>query len=249
MCHPAALAATGTTATGTVDCTAAHGAETVHSGELTVAELPAAGTPAYTTAWTECDQRASAHLGDDWRTARLQLGVVLPAAAEWAGGARWFRCDVEEISLIGPDGRGVQRKGGLAGALEAPDAPLRLLCNRVHVDAKRKVVNVPPVPCAEKHNGEFVGVWAATKATYPTKTEDYLPLLDGCRERIAAYAGVPRDEWLKTRSDVIPVPASAAGWKAGDRGVRCYLYLNDRQVTGSLKGVGDRGLPVRGRES
>jgi hypothetical protein len=251
MCHPRGLAATGTAPTGTVDCAAPHGAETIYVGELpgAPAAAPAAGSPAQLAAYAECDKRAAAHLGADWRTARLRLAVVLPTAAAWSGGARWYRCDVEEVSLIGPDGRGVTRSGGLAGALAAADAPLRLLCNRMEIDRARKVINVPPVPCEQKHNGEFVGVWRATPTTYPARTEDYIPFFEACREAIGAYAGVPVDRWLVHRADVVPVLAPAAEWKAGDRGVRCYLYLNDRQVTRSLKGAGDKGLPVRGRPS
>ena len=43
-------------------------------------------------------------VGAPWRTGRLWIGVTQPSAAAWAGGARWFRCEVLEISSIEDDG-------------------------------------------------------------------------------------------------------------------------------------------------
>ncbi len=249
LCHAEGLAPTGSAPTGTVDCAAAHRAQTVHAGQFAadVAAVPAAGTPPLRAAYDDCDERAAGYVGGDWRTARLRLGVVVPAAAQWAGGARWYRCDLEEISLIGPDAKSVERRGDLAGALEAAGSPLLLLCHRMEIDRVRKVINVPAVPCGKAHNGEFVGVWQAPDKPFPSRTEDFVPFYDGCRAEIGRYVGVPLDKKLVLRADVVPVFAQAPDWKAGDRGVRCYLYLNDRELTGSLKGKGDTGLPVRGR--
>lgn len=249
LCHAEALAPTGSAATGAVDCAADHRAQTVYAGEFAaeVAAVPAPGTGQLRAAFDDCDEQAAGYVGGDWRTARLRLGVVVPSAARWAAGDRWYRCDLEEISLIGPDAKSVERRGDLAGALEEADSPLLLLCHRMEIDQVRKVINVPAVPCAKAHNGEFVGVWKAPDKPFPSKTVDYVPFYNGCREEIGDYVGVPLDNKLVLRADVVPVAAQAPDWKVGDRGVRCYLYLNDRELTGSLKGKGDAGLPVRGR--
>jgi Septum formation len=249
LCHAEGLAPTGSAPTGAVDCAAAHRTQTVHVGEFAagVATVPAAGTPPLRAAYDDCDERAAGYVGGDWRTARLRLGVVVPSVARWADGARWYRCDLEEISLIGPDAESVERRGDLAGALEAVDSPLLLRCHRMEIDQVRKVINVPAVPCEKAHNGEFVGLWKAPDRPFPSRTEDFVPFYDGCRAEIGRYVGVPLDKKLVLRADVVPVFAQAPDWKAGDRGVRCYLYLNDRELTGSLKGKGDAGLPVRGR--
>ena len=43
----------------------------------------------------------------------------------------------------------------------------------------------------------------------------------------------------------MPLPGGEDVWKLGDRGVRCYLWLDAAELTASLKGKGDKGLPVQ----
>ncbi|WP_374709229.1 septum formation family protein [Micromonospora sp. AKA38] len=42
----------------------------------------------------ECDAKATAFVGGDWRGARLTVQVAPPSPGGWQGGSRWFRCDI-----------------------------------------------------------------------------------------------------------------------------------------------------------
>ena len=244
-CHPAA--ARGGVADrleGSVDCAAPHAAETIHSGRLSdvVAASPPAGSRALRSAFDECDRQAAAALGGDWRTARLRLDLVLPSPAAWAAGQRWFRCDVVELTGVGPDGRVADRSGSLAGAL-APGSPLLLRCALVKLDKRSNVDTVVESPCDKEHQGEFAGVWTAPdKLAYPVKDRDYVPFYQGCLETIAAYVGVPYDASFAYRTGYIPILAGKDTF-ALDRGVRCYLWIRFRPLTASAKGVGEKGFP------
>jgi hypothetical protein len=249
LCHPEDLVASATKPTGTVDCAATHRTETVSTvtfgGTAAVAaHAPAEATAPALAAYADCDTKTAAFLGADWRTARLRMALVVPTAEAWSEGGRWYRCDVAELSGVGPGGAHVERAGSLRGAL-MPGSDLMLVCNRVEVDRKRNVAKVPVASCDKPHEGEFVGVWTAPDRPYPAKDADYVPFYQGCREAIGKYVGVPIDGNLIRRAGVLPLLATPADWKSGDRGVRCYLWLGDRKLTASLKGAGEKGLPLR----
>jgi hypothetical protein len=42
---------------------------------------------------------------------------------------------------------------------------------------------------------------------------------------------------------VVSWPYSRATWAAGDRGVRCYLWLETKKMSGSAKGTAGKGIP------
>ncbi len=44
---------------------------------------------------------------------------------------------------------------------------------------------------------------------------------------------------------VISLPGDDDVWALGDRGVRCYLWLDGSALTGTLKGKGTAGLPIQ----
>ncbi|GIF78432.1 septum formation family protein [Asanoa siamensis] len=242
-CHAQPAARTAAALDGTVDCAAPHQAETIHTGEFTgAAAAKASASPAV---FGECDKEATAALGDDWRTARLRLDLVLPAGAAWTAGDRWFRCDLVELTGVGPDGEVVARSGTLAGALEAPDAPLRLRCALVKLDKKQNIDTVADSPCDVRHEGEFAGVWTApAKVAYPKKDRDYVPFYEGCLKTIAEYVGVAYEPGFNTRTGYIPVLADEATWALGDRGVRCFAWIRFRPLTESVKGVGEKEFPA-----
>ncbi|GAA1880158.1 septum formation family protein [Asanoa iriomotensis] len=240
-CHAAPAARTADKLDGTVDCAAPHQAETIHSGEFSdAAVVPANLAPAF----GDCDKQASTALGADWREARLRLDLVVPTAAAWTGGQRWYRCDLVELTGVGPDGTVAERSGSLAGALEAPDAPLRLRCALVKLDKRQNVATVADSACDVKHEGEFAGVWTApAKVTHPVKDRDYVPFYEGCLKTIAAYVDVPYQPGFNARTGYVPVLADKATWTLGDRGVRCFLWVRFRPLTASAKGVGEQGFP------
>jgi Septum formation len=105
---------------------------------------------------------------------------------------------------------------------------------------------MPGVSCSARHNAEFVGVWyAPTTAGYPKTPAQLDTLHAGCRKLIAQYAGVPDDGDLQYRTGVVSLPGGDDVWALGDRGVRCYLWLDGSALTASLKGKGVTGLPVQ----
>ncbi|MFC3503177.1 septum formation family protein [Micromonospora krabiensis] len=231
-----------------VDCAQPHRVETVHVGAfpLESAAPPAGGSGPMRGAFAECDARASGYLGDNWRAGRLRLSIALPSGAGWSAGSRWYRCDVSEVNTVEAAATVVTRTGSLRDALKGP-SPLRLGCQQTRSGRGGGVQTLLPVECATRHDAEFVGVWAAPDGPYPTRDADWVPLYTGCRTVLGRYVGVPDDADLRYRSGVVVRPPGAGRWQAGDRGVRCYLWLSDRAVTVSLKGAGPAGLPVRTR--
>ncbi|MEV0426969.1 septum formation family protein [Micromonospora sp. NPDC050495] len=229
-----------------VDCGLPHRVETVHVGAFPAdrAAPPAGGSPELRTAFADCDARASGYVGDNWRAGRLRLAVALPTGAGWAAGGRWYRCDLSEVDTVEAAARVVTRTGSLRDALKGA-SPLRLGCQRAGGKARARTLT--PVDCRTGHDAEFVGVWTAPDRPYPTKEADWAPLYTGCDTVLARYVNVPDDKMLRFRTGVVVRPPGAGRWAAGDRGVRCYLWLSDRTVTASLKGAGPAGLPVRTR--
>ncbi|WP_434741964.1 septum formation family protein [Micromonospora sp. SH-82] len=249
VCHPGDFTdVVGPATYQPVDCAVPHRLETVHVGTFTAnrPEPPTVGSVELRGAFAECDVRATGYLGDEWRGARLRLGVALPSAVGWGVGARWFRCDLTELTTVEAAGDPVTRTTSLRGALRGP-SPLRLGCQQASTIRGGRVTGLTPVTCDKRHNAEYAGVFRAPETPYPTRDRDWAPVYTGCRSVLARYAGVPEDRLLPLRTDVVVRPPSAGRWRAGDRGVRCYLWLSQRSVSGSLKGVGTAGLPPRTR--
>ena len=233
-----------------VDCGQSHLTETIHVGTFTGAAAsasapPAKGTAHYRAAYGECDRRARRFLGQDFRYGRLWLGVTLPSAAGWRGGSRWYRCELGEATDVENYQEGlVTRSASLKGALTGT-SPLALTCYQVKAGRGGDIDSMKPAACNRSHNSEFAGVHVVAGSAYPSKPADWTAIHTGCRKVIARFARVPDDGDLKYRTGTVVVPAAREDWLAGNRGVRCYLYLSDRTFTKSLKGAGTRGLPIR----
>jgi hypothetical protein len=249
-CHSTDFAPTARlSAFSPVDCSASHQLETVHVGTFAGADAeraapPAAGSADLRTAFGECDTKATGYLGAEWRIGRLWLGVSVPSEAAWTGGARWFRCDMVELSSVEDNGKVVSREASLRGALKDP-SPLRLGCYLATLIKAKDIESMPTSDCAKAHNTEFVGTWQAGDIAYPAQDRDWLPFYAGCRSQIASFVGVPDDGDLRYRAGVVTVPAGAQEWQAGNHGVRCYLWLSDRTLTASLRGAGPAALPIK----
>lgn len=230
-----------------VDCGQPHLVETVYVGELEgeAAELPAppaADSSVQQEAYEQCEQQVADGLGADFREGRLWLGVAMPAERAWAAGARWFRCDLQEVASVYGDP--VERTGSLAGGLADEGSPLRLRCFSVAAE-EDAVAEMAPVGCEEPHDAEFVGVWRAPGEAYPDQGDAEAEVYQGCREQVAAYVDVPVDGDLIYRTGTIADWISEQEWQAGDRGFRCYLWLPGRDLTESLAGAGGEALPVQ----
>lgn len=251
-CHLANYSPTGSRSTyDEVDCESHHRTETVYVGRYTSpasdSEVPPVdGSAAAQAAYHTCDVQTSRYVGGQWHSARLWIGVTDPSAAAWSGGARWFRCDVLEISSIEDDGGMVLRDDTLRDALRQPESPLLLTCYGIRVDSTGAVDTMPAASCNGRHNAEYAGLWfAGGTASYPRTDAQWSAFHAGCRDSIAAYVRVPDDANLQYRTGVISLPGGADVWAQGDRAVRCYLWLDGSALMSSLKGKGVAGLPVQ----
>ncbi|GGJ97479.1 hypothetical protein GCM10010123_29390 [Pilimelia anulata] len=249
-CHAAFAESGPRAAYEPVDCDKPHKTETIHVGGFTgtAAEAkspPTTSSAAYRGAYATCDKEATKFLGKDFRYGRLWLGVTVPSSPGWAGGARWYRCELGEVANVEDFGDLINRSGTLADGL-ATASPLDLGCYRVTASAAGAITKMTPVACTGRHNSEFVGVFTAPAAlAYPTTGPDWERMHTRCRAVVATYVKVPNDANLRYRTGTVAVPNTEEDWEAGNRGVRCYLYVNTGKFTESLKGAGVKGLPER----
>jgi hypothetical protein len=250
-CHLAGFAEVGPRSKyEEVDCNQDHRTETTYVGTYPsptadADDPPVAGSNGAKAAYRTCDQKTSEYVGGQWRAARLWIGVTHPSDAAWSGGARWFRCEVVEISSIEDDGGLQERAGTLKGALAETASPLLLTCYAIKLDRSGAIDTMPATSCTATHNAEFVGIWYAGNLAYPQKDSQWVPFHDGCRKLIAAYVKVPDDADLQYRTGVVSLPGGDDVWAQGDHGVRCYLWLDGSALTTSLKGAGVKGLPIQ----
>lgn len=229
-----------------VDCAEKHVMETAHVGTFTdaAAELtkpPAPGSPGRRAAWAECEKKATELLGGDWRSARLLLMLVLPSPQGWSGGARWFRCDLGETTSLDDD-TPLDRTGSLKDALRTP-SPLSHGCFEPKI-VDDEIEEMKPVDCDKPHRSEFAGVYIAPEQSWEALEKSSETLHRQCRKVIAKYAKLPERD-IEYRTGTIFYYPSEASWNDGDRGVRCFLWLNDRKLNKSVKGNGAKLLPIR----
>jgi hypothetical protein len=245
-CHPRFVDVGYLSSYQPVDCGQKHDAETLYVGTFTGADAerdttPPDGSPGMRAAHAQCNQKVNALVGGDWRTGRLTLALVPPSDFAWSGGARWFRCDVGEIDSLDNEDV-VARTGSLKGVLTG-SASLAYGCF-VPKLLKDDIDEMQPVPCTTKHTSEFAGIWNAPDITYEALKADESRIEKGCRGVIATFAKVPNDGELKYRSGWIVYYPGAGDWTAGNRGLKCFLWLDSRSLTRSMKGAGPKALPV-----
>jgi hypothetical protein len=240
VCHASSYKPEGPASTyETVDCAKSHGTETVHvgtfRGENGAGDTPPGdNTPAVRAAYTDCEQAARDFLGDDWRAGKLWLGITLPSDKAWSGGARWYRCDLIEVTSKDDDtpvARTASLKDGLRG-----DRPVGFGCYQV--TSKNDVVEeMKPLPCTQSHNAEFVGIYVPPDTAY-VKLDDarWNSYHTACRNLMAKYIGISAAKAKNVGS--VASPFSQEEWERGNRAVRCHVWLENKRTTKSLKGAG-----------
>jgi hypothetical protein len=250
VCHPGGYSETAyRTGYLPVACAEEHQTETAHVGSFSGAAAqrtspPRPGSAELRAAFAECDKQARTYLGNDWRNGRLWLGLTLPSAPAWEGGARWYRCEISELNDVENYGDIVAREGSLKDAL-AKASELSLGCYTY--TSERDDDRFAAAACTRSHNAEFVGVHMAPDVPYPAKDADWDRYHTACRKLVAKYAKVPDDGNLKYRTGTVLVPNGDVEWKNGNRGIRCYAWLSDKKLTRSLNGIGTKGLPINYR--
>jgi hypothetical protein len=236
VCHTEQLRKAPESSYSPVPCTGPHLEETFFLGELTGA--PARAENAFRPAYQQCAKRATAFLGEDWRLGWVVTQPVLPSDDGWAGGARWYRCDVAETSPT--DGSLVRRSGGLQGALR-PGGRLRMGCIKPTIDAVQ-VTDMRPVACSGGHGAEFAGLWNAPGGSMVSVTSAQME--KGCHAAIARFAGIPDDGDIGARVGWLSVPPDDTMWEFGDHAYRCFLWLNGETMKGSYRNAGTKKLKI-----
>ncbi|WP_141715217.1 septum formation family protein [Micromonospora rhizosphaerae] len=229
-----------------VDCLTRHEAETFFVGRFAGLDAdsddpPETGSDAARRAYASCGTAARDFLGDEWRAARLSLQVMLPTATGWAAAERWYRCDLVEIvalDLYEPSPRANSLKGGL----RSPSSPLRHGCyNPTFIGDEMKTL--PPASCTGPHQSEFAGVWWADDFPYGEEIPED-DMWDGCYGVVARHVGVPDEDEVERRLDVLAWALSEEERAAGETGVLCFLHTDGPPFNRPLAGVGVKGLPA-----
>ncbi|GIF17413.1 hypothetical protein Ate02nite_01430 [Paractinoplanes tereljensis] len=229
------------TQTGTIDnyspvaCTESHLVETVAVADLGAVTTLDAGLP---QAFAACSKQATAFLGADWRTGWVVLQPVLPGKQAWAGGARWYRCDVAETSPV--DGALVRRTSSMKGTVKG-SGKLRMTCANPTIKGD-SVTEMHPVACASTHTAEFAGLFESTAKRSSDVSSD--ALADGCDRAIAKFAGLSDDSSLASRIGWLGFPPDDTAWQMGDRAIRCFLWLNGEKMNGSYRNAGPAKLKI-----
>jgi hypothetical protein len=246
-CHPRFQETGYLNAYQPVDCGQRHQTETAYVGSFRGADAeqaapPAAGSAAMRAADRDCDKRVSDFVGANWRAGRLAMIIVPPSKPGWTGGAHWYRCDLVEIDGL-DNAEFVDRTGSLKGALTG-GSPLAHGCFTPKV-SNEEVQAMQAVACTKPHRSEFVGIYTAPDVGYDIFEKDADRIHRGCYSAIARFTKVPNDGNIDGRVGSIYYYPSESEWKAGNRGVQCFLWMEDRNLTRSLKGTGTKGLPLR----
>lgn len=229
-------------------CDASHKFETIYVGQFdgehaTRTTPPPDGGPAARLAYRRCADVAREFLGGDWHAAWIWLSVFVPSEAAWAGGARWFRCDLAETrngaNVI--EDRTASMRDGLRG-----ERPLAITCARGDLERSSSLYDGS---CTENHTLEFVGVYVPTAADLAVGENNLGDrLIAGCWKLAAPYLGLPLNR--------VPDELFAYFWyfkddrPRGEFTVRCFVGPADpdKPIRGgaTLKGLGSRPLPTTG---
>ncbi|MFF5230594.1 septum formation family protein [Dactylosporangium sp. NPDC000521] len=227
-----------------VECTASHASETFKVGEFTGTIGDKSTVPAdadLTDAYAACQAEASNFLGGDWHDGRLMMRVLPPSAKQWTGQARYYRCDLIEVSddtyTIAP--RTTSLKDTLRGS-----KPAQLRCVKVATDSKGGIEDFIPVQCDTPHNGEYTGTFYAPDARpYPSDAAARRSLLQpGCKTIVARYLGLTDAQYDQNKQISFAwSTATPTRWGYGDRTARCYMMLEGNlTVSHSLLANGNR---------
>jgi Septum formation len=240
-CYDKAYASTWYGPFDTTACDQDHQAETASVGAFTGDDAqrsspPTADSPSRKAAFLDCVAKANDYLGGDWHTAYVWLGMVLPSSAAWAGGARWYRCDLYKTNDV--EHTTVTSSSSVRDGLRGT-RPLAITCINT-VERNGDVQSESPASCSQPHNGELAGVSMAPNAAWPGDDAAQKQADKACEGVVARYLGFTNGR------DQNPVvgwlffwPRQTA-WEAGDRTFTCYAYAftKSKKMTGSVKGLG-----------
>ncbi|MFG1919941.1 septum formation family protein [Micromonospora sp. NPDC048898] len=223
-----------------IPCSSKHEVETFLVGRFGGADAdasapPAAGTEGIRRVYESCDQEAARFLDGEWRESRLAMRVLIPSAAHWDAGERWYRCDLLEMHAVDlwiPEPRSNSLRGALTG-----DSPFRYTCFTDPTESG----DLPPASCTGPHDTEFAGIWRPGPEV-EALTDDNTDA--GCLSTVSRYVGLPEGD-VGYRFQVFWLtPEGEPEWLAGRLGVLCFLHSPGPVLNGSAKGGGRTLLPA-----
>lgn len=230
VCHRSADPISYASTYAPVGCDTTHRSETVSVQKFTDAPtaLPAAGSPALRAAFDTCDADVRAFVGADWRGGNLSIMAVTPSPADWKAGSRWFRCDVFQIVQLDggstrrhPDDHPVERTSSLAGALSAKSALSYTCFNEDEHE------NLEPIACPRPHRFEYAGVWTTSYPSLDAVQRNAEQVHEHCAQVMLSHA-TGRDRGIVRVAGTTYRTPSQEAWLRGDRGIRCFLWHDDR---------------------
>ncbi|TQJ24370.1 putative regulator of septum formation [Micromonospora sp. A202] len=238
VCHATASDERSPEAYTPIPCSSKHETETFLVGRFGGADAAAEAPPVADSegrgrVYKSCDAEADLFLGGEWRESRLAMRVLIPSAARWGAGERWYRCDLLEMHAADrwfPNPRANSLSGALTG-----DSPLRLSCFTEPEETSQGLVNLPPASCTGPHATEFAGIWRAG----PDVEELTDEIVDaGCLSTIAGHVGLPEGTLGQRFEPLALVPEGEPEWQAGTLSVWCFLHSPQRVLNASVKGAG-----------
>ncbi|WP_238007372.1 septum formation family protein [Dactylosporangium sp. AC04546] len=222
------------------DCATEHHMETVHVGQVPADLASSTQVPSalqLSQVYRECEPAAEKYLGGAWQTGRVYLYLHPTTAAQWRGGARFYRCDVATVDSEAD--HLVPQTGTLKDSLR-PGGPRAIGCGN-QVVRDKKIVDLTPTACTDPHDTELVGY--ARRPDVQTIPPDYKGIeaifKSECEAQLLAYTGMSASHYARQPVGIITwVTTNNHGWTAGDHSARCYLITN-KKLTRSLKSAGN----------
>jgi hypothetical protein len=229
----------------TVECGAGHGSETFWVGEMdpTIDTWPAgdeqAGDVLSLQVDEECSGRHLEYLGYDATAApnlppdRLQLfAYFIPTEADFADGARWFRCDALVEPLNAAETTSIE--GTLEDVYGSPlPVSYRLCEGRLGLT----------VGCDDVHELEYLASVVLDDLTaYPSQRGDPR-VTAACRTPLLDALGLTQERQDLVFGYLLPTEAA---WNDGAQGATCVVGAADgSELSGTLAGLGpDADLPL-----
>ena len=233
----------------TQDCLRPHAVETVFVGNFTGPDAdrsnpPSIGGQARAAAYAQCRKGAVDYLGDDYHLGMLRLTLVMSSPAAWAGGARWYRCDITRFTDALADTvdlGGGSVKDGPRGA-----HTMALTCYNDTAQDNQSVQE-HAITCDQPHNAELAGMFTAPDISWPSDEKAREDLaFKGCEPVVAGYLGFAGGHDNSTYLGYAISFFDEGQWTLGDRTIRCSVIglkndsPNNVRFTGSVKGLRDR---------